>query len=195
MLRTETAGQGNADAARVAGRAGIVVVRCFIVCLMALLFSLRHQTPNLYSEDGQVKALATRVIPIYCLYMFCSASMWALRGNLNGCGKQAIAAKLGLLASYGVGVPLGVALCFFAPGWGSIKDAGTVEPWSLSGPSWGRDGWGIFGLWWGLTAGLLTAVVMCSVVLSRIDWAAQAQVARARALRRTGTGGGGGGGG
>ena len=28
--------------------------------------------------------LAARIVPIYALYMLTSASMWAIRGNLNG---------------------------------------------------------------------------------------------------------------
>jgi hypothetical protein len=52
-----------------------------------------------YSDDPEVIAVASEIVLIYVLYMFTSAMMWGIRGNLNGCGKQAIAAKLGLFAS------------------------------------------------------------------------------------------------
>lgn len=52
-----------------------MVIFFFIITLMVTLFFLWHQTPNLYSEDSEVIALASRVVPIYCLYMFTSASM------------------------------------------------------------------------------------------------------------------------
>ena len=57
---------------------------------------------------------------------------------LTGCGKQPVAAKIGLFSSYAIGIPIAVALCF------------PLE-------------WGLFGLWWGLTAGNVSCVCMCMV--------------------------------
>ena len=36
------------------------------------------------TTDTVVVELAARIVPIYALYMLTSASMWAIRGNLNG---------------------------------------------------------------------------------------------------------------
>ena len=36
------------------------------------------------TADTVVVELAARIVPIYALYMLTSASMWAIRGNLNG---------------------------------------------------------------------------------------------------------------
>ena len=60
----------------------------------------------------------------------------------TGCGKQPVAAKIGLFSSYAIGIPIAVALCF------------PLE-------------WGLFGLWWGLTAGNVSCVCLCMVSAER----------------------------
>lgn len=128
------------------------------VCGLSLVVSGKR-----YSDDPEVVRVASNIVLIYVLYMFTSAMMWAIRGNLNGCGKQAIAAKLGLFASYAIGVPLAVVLCFVAE-------------------------WGLAGLWWGLVAGNVCNVMMCGAVWYRIDWPKEAVRARERAkAKRQGT--------
>ena len=50
---------------------------------------------------------AADVIRVYAPYMACSCMMWALRGTLNGCGKQADVGKIAIFSAYLVGLPSG----------------------------------------------------------------------------------------
>ena len=96
---------------------------------------------------------------------------------MNGTGKQPISAKIALISAYCVGIP-SAALCCFG------------------------FGWGVHGLWVGLTLGNITAVALLLYKVVTIDWAKETKLARDRALAKkksppaaAAAGGGGGGGG
>lgn len=96
---------------------------------------------------------------------------------MNGTGKQPISAKIALISAYCVGIP-SAALCCFG------------------------FGWGVHGLWVGLTLGNITAVALLLYKVVTIDWAKETKLARDRALAKkkspppaAAAGGSGGGGG
>jgi hypothetical protein len=106
-----------------------------------------------------------------------SCGIWAVRSSLNGTGKQPISAKIALISAYCVGIP-SAALCCFG------------------------FGWGVHGLWVGLTLGNITAVALLLYKVVTIDWAKETKLARDRALAKkkspppaAAAGGSGGGGG
>jgi hypothetical protein len=131
----------------------------FSLVYACITWALREQTPLLYTTDPEVLWLSASCIRIFSVYLVFSCGIWAVRASLNGTGKQPTSAKIALTSAYLVGIPSAALCCFVF-------------------------GWGVHGLWVGLTLGNITAVALLLYKVVNIDWAQETRVARDRALAR-----------
>lgn len=137
----------------------------FSLVYACITWALREQTPLLYTTDPEVLWLSASCIRIFSVYLVFSCGIWAVRASLNGTGKQPTSAKIALTSAYLVGIPSAALCCFVF-------------------------GWGVHGLWVGLTLGNITAVALLLYKVVNIDWARETKVARDRALaKKTGRSG------
>ncbi|KAI8899250.1 mate-domain-containing protein [Globomyces pollinis-pini] len=138
------------------------------VAMTALLFSLglaafnasffmivREYWGYLFTSDPQVVQLVSDVFPLAALYQL-SDNTGAIGGAaMRGCGLQKYGAIINLTGYYIIGLPVGLFLTFY-------------------------NGMGLFGLWLGLTLGLLFVSTAQVIILFRMDWDYQAEVAAKR---------------
>lgn len=129
----------------------------FSLVYACITWTLRDRTPLLYTTDPEVLDLSASCIRIFSVYLVFSCGIWAVRASLNGTGKQPISAKIALTSAYLVGIPSAALCCFVL-------------------------GWGVHGLWVGLTLGNVTAVALLLYKVVTIDWVYETKVARDRAL-------------
>lgn len=144
---------------RQAGHCSMAMLGVFAMVYACITWALREQTPRLYTTDPEVLGLSASCIRIFSVYLVFSCGIWAVRASLNGTGKQPTSAKIALTSAYCVGIPSAALCCFVF-------------------------GWGVHGLWVGLTLGNMTAVALLLYKVVAIDWAYETQVARDRALAK-----------
>lgn len=123
------------------------------------MLCFRAQFAYLYSEDSRVVTLAAEILPVYLCYQGLTAANFALMGIMGGCGRQATTANVGFIAWYAIGLPMGWLLCFHFE-------------------------MQLYGLWLGLTSGLLFSVGTIGSIVYRMDWEGQAAKARSNALAK-----------
>ena len=131
----------------------------FAMVYACITWGLREQTPRLYTTDPEVLGLSASCIRIFSVYLVFSCGIWAVRASLNGTGKQPASAKIALTSAYLVGIPSAALCCFVL-------------------------GWGVHGLWVGLTLGNVAAVALLLHKVVNIDWAYETELARTRALAK-----------
>lgn len=114
------------------------------VMAAAALLLFRQQIPLLYSDNGEVRALASRLLLFAALYQLSDAWQVATNGILRGFEDTAMPMLFTLLAYWGIGLPLGYTL--------GLTDQ--LRP--AMGPE---------GFWVGLIAGLSAAALLLTLRL------------------------------
>ena len=114
-----------------------------IVAAGALLL-FRQQIPLLYSDNVEVRTLASRLLLFAALYQLSDAWQVATNGILRGFEDTAMPMLFTLLAYWGIGLPVGYIL-------------GLTDWWR---PAMGPDGF-----WIGLIAGLTAAALLLTLRL------------------------------
>ena len=104
-----------------------------------LLLCFRDLVPAIYTDNADVRALATRLLLFAALYQLSDAWQVAISGVLRGFEDTAVPMVITLFAYWGVGLPLGYVL--------GLTD-------------WLRPAMGPDGFWIGLLAGLTTAAAL-----------------------------------
>lgn len=110
----------------------------------------------LFSNDDEVVALVTSIIPLMALFQVADGVCGVASGILRGTGRQAAGAIINLTGYYVVGIPIGLALTF------------------------SRLQWGLSGLWLGLTTALMYGSVFSFLIIHRTDWEAEVHKTQAR---------------
>ncbi|MFL5812899.1 MAG: MATE family efflux transporter [Bdellovibrionia bacterium] len=130
-------GRGDKSAAAKVGWKGLAMGVGFmaISSLCLLLFSTR--LIELYTTNPSVHAMAMNILLIAALFQLSDGAQVVASGALRGLADTKTSMIANLLGHWGIGIPIGIALCF----------------------SYGR---GLTGLWTGLALGL-TAVAACLV--------------------------------
>jgi MATE family multidrug resistance protein len=149
-------GMGDPKRARISARAatiGTVVVQGTILSPVLIA---RHKFAYIYTNDVRVAELAAQVAWFFVLNQFITANSVVLQGILTGCGRQAINAKVALMASYCVGIPCALLFGFYFQ-------------------------FGVLGLWGGLACGQLSRASTLHFLCHTQDWAELSRQARARA--------------
>jgi MATE family multidrug resistance protein len=101
-----------------------------VMMLSALLFVLgRHWLPRIYTDQVEVIALSTSILPIAAAFQIFDGTQVVGCGVLRGMGRTRPAAWFNLIGYWVIGLPLG--------GWLAL-----------------RAGFGLGGIWWGLAIGL-----------------------------------------
>ena len=151
-------GAGEGIEARQAGQCSMAILGVFALGCAVASWLTRFDSPNLYTADQEVLSMSAETIRIFSVYLVFSCGIWGIRASLNGCAKQPVSAKIAIASAYLVGIP-SAALCCFGLGWG------------------------LNGLWCGLTAGNTAAVLLLLHNVGRIDWPLEAGKARERSGR------------
>lgn len=144
----------------------IVGLTCsFVLGLSALAFSVmvRNVWASMFTGDKEIITLTSMVLPIIGLCELGNCPQTTGCGVLRGTARPKVGANINLGCFYLVGMPVAIALAFFA-------------------------GFDFEGLWLGLLAAQGSCAVTMLVVLSRTDWEFEAQ--RAKKLTETGEAGG-----
>lgn len=144
-----------ADAAKVSARVGL----CFafvIGCLnVILLSSLKNFIPRLFTDDEEVIAIVSEILPLCAAFQLFDALAANCNGILRGLGKQEIGGYVQLFCYYVIAMPLSFGTAFGL-------------------------GWGLWGLWTGVALALGFVFVIEAVFLSRTDWEKSVEDAKKR---------------
>jgi MATE family multidrug resistance protein len=150
-------GAQNPHKAKLAALVGL----CFSFGLgfsaMFLAISVRNIWASMFTQDKQIIALTSMVLPIIGLCELGNCPQTTLCGVLRGTARPKLGANINLGCFYLVGMPIAIWLSFFA-------------------------GFDFKGLWLGLLAAQGSCMVTMLFVLARTNW--EGQVLRAKELTR-----------
>jgi MATE family multidrug resistance protein len=139
-------GKGDAEAARLSGWSGIALSACFMSCAAVVLWTLPGPIVRIFTSDPQVTAVGVSLLAIAAVFQFFDGVQVTAIGAVRGSGNTRIAMVTDFVGWWLVGLPLGAWLCF------------------------GR-GWGVRGLWIGLSAGLISiSIAMAFAWSRRVAW-------------------------
>ncbi|XP_059937618.1 multidrug and toxin extrusion protein 2-like [Mesoplodon densirostris] len=110
-----------------------------------LLSLLRNKLGHIFTDDEEVVALVSKVLPLYIVFHLFEAVCCLYGGVLRGTGRQAFGAVVNAVMYYVVGLPLGVVLTFVV-------------------------GLGITGLWLGMLACIFLAATAFITYTAWMDW-------------------------
>lgn len=133
------------------------ILLCVILSLVnsAIVLVFRKQLALLFNNDPEVIAMVSSVAIYVALFQVADGLCGTTGGVLRAVGKQSAGALINLTSYYILGLPLGFWLCF-------------------------KLGWGLVGIWTGLTTSLFVASAMAVWIIWRVDWVVAVDKARAR---------------
>ncbi|KAH8099710.1 hypothetical protein BXZ70DRAFT_1008689 [Cristinia sonorae] len=136
---------GHVNRARIAVLAtAFLTLSCLLgICNVLLIWC--HEWSKIFTGDDVVNAAVSNVLPLICLYIVAQGIGVCVDHLLRVFQKPLVYPGLTLSADYLGGMPLGLWLAF-------------------------NEGWGLYGLWVGLTASLVWSFVVALIVLVRCDW-------------------------
>jgi len=135
-------GRRDAEAARVSGWSGLALSATFMSCSAVVLWTLPWPIAHIFTRDPEVARVGVALLAIAAVFQFFDGVQVTAIGALRGSGNTRVAMMTDFAGFWLIGLPLGTWLCF------------------------GR-GWGVRGLWWGLSAGLITIGCVLAFAWSR----------------------------
>ncbi len=139
-------GRRDAEAANVSGWSGMALSASFMSCSAIVLWTLPLPIVHIFSYDHEVAKIGVPLLAIAAVFQFFDGVQVTGIGALRGSGNTRIAMITDLVGWWLIGLPLGAWLCF------------------------GR-GWGVRGLWFGLSAGLISIGCVTAVAWRRrVGW-------------------------
>lgn len=138
-------GAGDIHRAKVATCLSLALGILLTVLNISILVFFRDRLPYIFTDDEDLIEEATGLFLVVALFQIPDAVNAIEQGIFRAIGKQAVAAKLNFVAYYIIGIPLGYVLGF-------------------------RLGFGVDGLWLGMTAGLCFISTVMSIIVYRCDW-------------------------
>lgn len=120
----------GAGAAR-AGWGALGSMAVFMVLVAAVFVTVPHWLVGAFTTESTVVALASRLLLVAAVFQLFDGLQAVATGALRGVGDTRTPMLLNLAAHWGLGLPVGYVLCF-------------------------RQGWGVSGLWVGLSIGLIS---------------------------------------
>jgi MATE family multidrug resistance protein len=139
-------GRRDAEAANVSGWSGVALSASFMSCSAIVLWSWPLPIVHIFTYDPAVVKVGVSLLAIAAVFQFFDGVQVTAIGALRGSGNTRIAMIADLVGWWLIGLPLGVWLCF------------------------GR-GWGVRGLWFGLSAGLISIGCVLAVAWRRrVQW-------------------------
>ena len=143
--------------ARTASRVAMGLSGLLAAANFALLVAFRHLWGTLFSSDPAVVDVVVTVLPLVALFQLPDVLAGSTGWLLRGAGKPTVGAAINIVSYYIVGIPIGIGIAFWGPRLG------------------------LQGLWVGLTLALTGAAILMSVVILRMDWKAEGEMAATRA--------------
>jgi MATE family multidrug resistance protein len=123
-------GRGEPAAARRTGYIAVGLGCAFMACAAALFLLFPLNILRIFSKDSGVLAIGAGLLAIAAAFQLFDGLQTVLTGALRGAGNTSTAMWLNFAGYWLLGLPLGYFLCFHA-------------------------GYGLMGLWWGLTLALI----------------------------------------
>lgn len=112
---------------------------------MALIFKSRYFLARLFSSEPEVVSLVADSLPILAFMQIFDAFNASTAGCLRGQGQQKIGGFINVFAFYCIGIPISYILSFYF-------------------------GFGVSGLWWGITSGLVVMSICQSYAVFNCNW-------------------------
>jgi MATE family multidrug resistance protein len=144
-------GRRDAEAANVSGWSGVALSAAFMSCSAVVLWTLPLQIVHIFTYNPEVAKVGVSLLAIAAVFQFFDGVQVTAIGALRGSGNTRIAMVTDLVGWWLIGLPLGAWLCF------------------------GR-GWGVRGLWFGLSAGLISIACVLAVAWTRRVHALRAEL-------------------
>lgn len=139
VLVARSLGAGNPAAATHYGWRGISIGTLFMLTCGIALSIFPEPLLRLFSSDQQVIAVGSRLILLAALFQLFDGAQVVGSGALRGIGNTRASLIANFVGHWLFGLPVGAFLCFSA-------------------------GWGVFGLWVGLTLGLVLVAASLSLI-------------------------------
>ncbi|EXJ77176.1 hypothetical protein A1O3_10334 [Capronia epimyces CBS 606.96] len=149
-------GYGALKAARTAWRTHYLLFVCIGIFDVVVLTSSRHVIAAIFTSDGTVRAIVSKVIPIMAAAQFFDALLAISNGLLRGLGRQKVGGWVNLGVYYLFALPLSFLLTFGPPQMG------------------------LGGLWIGPCSGLACASITMAAYMRFTNWEKAVEDARAR---------------
>lgn len=127
-------GAGDRDRAAAAGWTAILLGTGFMTVAALTFVLLPRQLIGLFSRDPAVLVVGTSLLLLAAVFQLFDGLQGVITGTLRGLGNTRIAMQVNLVAHWLIGLPVSYLLCFVV-------------------------GWGVYGLWVGLSLGLIVTGV------------------------------------
>ena len=151
-------GMGKYSIAKTAARLYISVGLTWMTICSALIAIFARQIGNVYTNgDKDIADLVVILSPLAATFQVFDALLGICNGVLRACGRQRILAITNMIALWAIGVTIGTSLAF-----------GT----SLRAK----------GIWIGLMSGVIASGSTLAVMVSRVDWRKEAELAKESAV-------------
>ncbi|KAK6512068.1 hypothetical protein TWF481_000965 [Arthrobotrys musiformis] len=143
------------DAAKTCSQVALWGSTLLGIANVTLLTATRHDIGKLFSDDPVVIKLVADTLPICALFQLWDSVAAAAGGILRGQGRQRIGAWVNLAAYYILALPFSFFAAF-------------------------KLGWGLLGLWSGVSIALLLVAIIETAIIARTKWHAMVSEARER---------------
>lgn len=143
------------DAAQISLKATIIMSVAVGFVNALLLWSLRSLLPGLFTDDSEVIEIVSGLLPLLAASQFFDALAACCNGMLRGLGRQEFGVYLQVFAYYILALPVS-----FVPAFGA--------------------GWGLIGLWTGVSIAMALVGFVELIYLSKVDWNRAVEEATAR---------------
>jgi len=128
-------GARDRDRAAAAGWTAIIIGTGFVLIAAVLFVSIPRQLIGLFSKDPSVLSVGTSLLLLAALFQLFDGLQGVITGTLRGLGDTRTAMIVNLVAHWAIGLPTSYLLCFVV-------------------------GWGVYGLWVGLSLGLIVVGII-----------------------------------
>ena len=128
-------GAGDRPRASAAGWTAILLATGFMIFAALVFIVVPRQLIALFSEDPDVLAVGTSLLFLAAIFQLFDGIQGVITGTLRGIGDTRTPMVVNLVAHWLLGLPIGYLLCFVI-------------------------GWGVYGLWVGLSLGLIVTGVI-----------------------------------
>lgn len=139
-------GEGKADEAKRSCQVSLVLSYLVQLAVITILLFWRKELASLFSEDKEVAEVLSKLIPIMCVFLVNDASVATAGGIFRGIGRQKWILRINLFGSWILAMPIACFLAF-------------------------KTSLGIYGLWWGISVGVMFSAITCQYVLNCcVNW-------------------------
>ena len=151
-------GAGDPAGAKNAAVAVLCVLSGMLLVMVAIVAVLGGSITSIYTRNPEVMSMAASVVPFYLCFLVADGFSFVTSSILRGAAKNTAAAKIVLLSSYGITLPVAAFLALYM-------------------------GLGLLGLWVGLACGITNAACWLLLHVWRLDWEGQSREAQANAAK------------